>query len=79
MKRLDVQQIKDNIARALNAFRSRKDMLKKQVADLIGISVVTYYKIEQGQQNLTLAIIGMIAKGLGVPTAALLLGRVPKR
>jgi transcriptional regulator with XRE-family HTH domain len=79
MKRLDVQQIKDNIARALNAFRSRKDMLKKEVADLIGISVVTYYKIEQGQQNLTLAIIGMIAKGLGVPTAALLLGRVPKR
>ncbi|RWK44700.1 MAG: XRE family transcriptional regulator, partial [Mesorhizobium sp.] len=55
------------------------DILKKEVADLIGISVVTYYKIEQGQQNLTLAIIGMIAKGLGVPTAALLLGRVPKR
>ena len=79
MKRLDVQQIKDNIARALNAFRSRKDMLKKEVADQIGISVVTYYKIEQGQQNLTLAIIGMIAKGLGAPTAALLLGRVPKR
>ena len=79
MKRLDVQQIKDNIARAVNAFRSRKDMMKKDVADLIGISVVTYYKIEQGQQNLTLAIIGIIGKGLGVPTAALLLGRVPKR
>lgn len=79
MKRLEVQQIKDNIARAMNGFRKHKNLMKKEVADLIGISVVTYYKIEQGEQNLTLAIVGMIAKGLGVPTAALLLGRVPKR
>jgi hypothetical protein len=49
------------------------------VADLIGISVVTCYNIEQAQQNLTLAIIGMIANRLGMSTAALLLGRVPKR
>jgi transcriptional regulator with XRE-family HTH domain len=79
MKRLDLQQIKHNIARAVDGYRKRKNLMKKDVADLIGISVVTYYMIEQAQQNLTLAIIGMIGKGLGVPTAALILGRVPKR
>ncbi|RWG47940.1 MAG: XRE family transcriptional regulator [Mesorhizobium sp.] len=79
MKRLDLQQIKDNIARSVDGYRKRKNLMKKDVADLIGISVVTYYKIEQAQQNLTLAIIGLIASRLGIPTAALLLGRVPKR
>jgi transcriptional regulator with XRE-family HTH domain len=79
MKRLDLQQIKENIARSVDGYRKRKNLLKKDVADIIGISVVTYYKIEQAQQNLTLAIIGLIASRLGMPPAALLLGRVPKR
>ena len=79
MKRLDLQQIKDNIARAVDGYRKRKNLMKKDVADLIGISVVTYYKIEQAQQNLTLAIIGLIANRLGMQPAALLLARLPKR
>ena len=80
MKRLDLQQIKDNIACAVDGYRKRKNLMKKEVAaDVIGISLFSYYKIERAQQNLTLAIIGLIANRLGMPPAALLLGRVPKR
>jgi transcriptional regulator with XRE-family HTH domain len=78
MKRLDVQQIKDNIARALDIHRKRKNMMKKDVAELIGISLPTYYNIEQAQQNLTLAVIGLISSRLGMPIAALLVGSNPK-
>jgi DNA-binding XRE family transcriptional regulator len=79
MKRLDLQQIKDNIARAVDGYRKRKNLMKKEVAaDVIGISLFSYYKIERAQQNLTLAIIGLIANRLGMPPAALLLGHLPK-
>lgn len=55
----------------LKAMKTKR-MTKTDICERIGMKAPQFTKIIQGDTNVTLAMIGRIAKGLGIPPAKLL-------
>ena len=55
----------------LKAMKTKR-MTKTDLCERIGMKAPQFTKIIQGDTNVTLAMIGRIAKGLGIPPAKLL-------
>ncbi len=54
-----------------------KRMTKTDMCERIGMKAPQFTRIIQGDMNITLAMIGRIAKGLGIPPAKLFPNKLP--
>lgn len=70
------QQIKEHIARALDHYRRKHDLQKKELAQHIGVTVVTFVKTERAEQNLTLDTIEQMADRLRLTPQQLFFGKI---
>lgn len=70
------QDIKRHISRVVERYRITHKLLRKELAVIIGISMVTYTRIDRAEQNLTLDTIEQMADHIKTPAQDLLFGRI---
>jgi DNA-binding XRE family transcriptional regulator len=70
------QDIKRHISRVVERYRVTHKLLRKELAVIIGISMVTYTRIDRAEQNLTLDTIEQMADHIKTPAQDLLFGRI---
>ena len=68
----------DNLARNIKRYRLMRGMDQERIAGLLGISRVTYSKLENGKANVSDDLFYQFSKILGVPTSDLLDNPEPK-
>jgi len=61
-----LQDVEHTVGRKIKAVRRQKGITQDQLAELAGLNRVHLYRIETGQQSVTLRTLKMIADALNV-------------
>lgn len=70
--RLDETSIRERLAHVINTERKRRNMLRYEMAELIGVAEATFMKLERANGNVSVDTIAAIAKALKLDPATFL-------
>jgi len=70
--KLDADDIRARLAAIINKERAERELLRKEMAALLGVSQMTYTKLERGQDNISIDTIAFVAIALGRDPATFL-------
>lgn len=68
----DPDELLARVGRRIGELRERAGVTQRHVAEVLETNVSNYQRIENGEQNLTLRTLAVIARALGVKTQDLL-------
>lgn len=71
-RRLDDTSIRQRLAQIINTERNRRNLLRYEMADLIGVAEATFVKLERASGNISVDTIAAIAKTLEFDPATFL-------